>query len=446
MMKLRTLIPQSKYSPLPQFILLALALVLLTVLLMPDGGDPDLDSEIVQAVVRVPALFSNPEEFGLTELSGSIAPGMPFRSALLESGLSPEVSDSIQRHLETVDFDFRRCIPGQQFTAQVDSCGQLQVFAYRYDRLSSYWVCRDTCGFLTARRWETPVAVDTVSIEGRVLTSVYQTIMSMGEKPQLVADFVDVLGYDIDFIFDPRRGDTFRILVEKQTLDGELIGYGRILSTEYRGELTGTVRGYWFDTNEKLSGYFAPDGENLQKAFMRSPLSILRVTSGFGIRTHPISGMRKMHTGIDYGAPTGTPVWAVGAGTVIHSGSKGGYGNTIEIKHAGSVVTRYGHLSKVLVRRGQSVHQHQTIGLVGSTGYSTGPHLHFEYLVNGHFTPPRKVKNPSLKRLPSAVMPAFTRAMQSTDSLWLSAPRLFRDPEWPVLEAHASSPQAVEKG
>jgi murein DD-endopeptidase MepM/ murein hydrolase activator NlpD len=285
-------------------------------------------------------------------------------------------------------------------------------------------VCRNAGGVLEARQWEIPVQSELVVVEGEVRSSVYHTIMSMGEKPQLVADYAEVLGYDIDFIFDPRVGDRFGILVEKKLLDGDIVGYGRILAASYVGEITGDVRGYWYDADSTVQGWFAPDGENLQKAFMRSPLSILRVTSGYGMRLHPISGRRKMHTGIDYAAPSGTPVWAVGSGTVQFAGWKGGYGKTIEIRHAGGVVTRYGHLSRIGVSRGQAVRQHQTIGAVGSTGFSTGPHLHFEYLVGGQFIPPRKLKNPPLKRLPQSSMDAFTAHMRTVDSLWSATPRV----------------------
>jgi murein DD-endopeptidase MepM/ murein hydrolase activator NlpD len=360
----------------------------------------------------------------LTEYSGTIQPDMPFVLAMLGAGISRPVADTIQKHLDSVDFNFRMCKPGQTFTAQIDSAGDLFAFRYVSDRLHSYWICRDSSSLLSARTWEIPVKSELLSIEGPVETSVYQTILSMGEKPQLVADYVDVLGYDIDFIFDPRKGDHFRILVERRMLDDEIVGYGAMLAAEYEGKLTGRVVGYRFDTETKDGvGYFTADGENLQKAFMRSPLSILRVTSGYGMRTHPISGTRKMHTGIDYAAPRGTPVWAVGSGTVAFTGWKGGYGKTIEVKHSGAVKTRYGHLSKILVRKGQAVRQHQTIGAVGSTGYSTGPHLHFEYLVNGTFTQPRKVKNPSLKRLSKEQMPPFTEEMQRIDSIWIHTPR-----------------------
>jgi murein DD-endopeptidase MepM/ murein hydrolase activator NlpD len=329
----------------------------------------------------------------------------------------------------------------------VDTAGVLQAFRYEVGRLLSYWIIRGNDGMLAASRWETPVETELVAVEGSINTSVYHTILSMGEKPQLVADYADVLGYDIDFIFDPRVGDTFSILVEKQMLDGDIVGYGRILAASYTGEITGDVRGYYFKADSTLEGWFAPGGENLQKAFMRSPLSILRVTSSFGMRTHPISGKRKMHTGIDYAAPTGTPVWSVGSGTVVFAGWKGGYGKTIEVKHSGGVKTRYGHLSRINVKVGQGVRQHQTIGAVGSTGYSTGPHLHFEYLVGGQFVQPRKVKNPSLKRLPEERMPSFTMHMENLDSLWTATPRVtVRERRFAVASASRAGDSRAKSG
>ncbi|MBR9977499.1 MAG: M23 family metallopeptidase, partial [Bacteroidetes bacterium] len=369
-------------------------------------------------------LCTEPAAEGLIELHGEVRPNMPFITAMLSAGITRPMADTIRKHLDHVDFNFRACRPGQSFTAQIDSSGFLHAFRYNASRLRSYWILPDEEGALYARTWETPVERELRSIEGHIRSSVYNTIRGMGETPELVENYADVLGYDIDFIFDPRVGDRFRILVERHMLDGEIVGYGPIFAAEYDGEITGRVIGYRFDlSGSDSTGYFAPDGENLQKAFKRAPLSILRVTSGFGMRTHPISGKRKMHTGIDYAAPTGTPVWAVGSGTVTFTGWKGGYGNTIEIRHSGSVVTRYGHLSKIYVKRGQGVRQQQTIGAVGSTGYSTGPHLHFEYLVNGVYTPPRRVKNPSLKRLPEERMPAFEQHMARIDSLWQATPR-----------------------
>jgi len=376
-----------------------------------------------------PHLFTDPESRGLIEYTGTVKPGTSFQGALLSAGMSTALADTIQRYLGGADFNFRKCLPGQRFVAQVDSQENLRVFCYRLDNLSSWWIQRDSSSALSAEYYSAPVQKKLVSVEGEVEQSVYHTMLKMGETSELVAEFVDVLGYDIDFIFDPRIGDTFRVLVEKKFLDGERVGYGRIMAAEYKGSVTGDVVGYYFsDTTAGVKGWFAPDGSNLQKFFVRSPLSILRVTSTFGMRMHPISGKRKMHTGIDYAAPTGTPVWAVGSGKVVYAGWRGGYGKLVEIQHPGSVRTRYGHLSRIIVRRGQTVRQHQTIGKVGSTGYATGSHLHFEFLVNGSQRAPRKVKNPSLKSLPSELMGAFRKSIARVDSLWKQAPRITSPP------------------
>ncbi len=386
------------------------------------ASEPEASADTIAAG---PCLITDPTSKGLIEYAGTVAPGTSFQAAILSSGMSSALADTIQRYLGGANFNFRKCLPGQRFVAQVDSQENLRVFCYRLDNLSSWWILRDSSSSLAVEYYSAPIENKLVSVEGEVEQSVYQAMLQSGETSELVAEFADVLGYDIDFIFDPRIGDTFRVLVEKKFLNGKSVGYGRIVAAEYKGSVTGDVVGYFFsDTTAGVKGWFAPDGSNMQKFFMRSPLSILRVTSTFGMRVHPISGKRKMHTGTDYAAPKGTPVWAIGAGKVVSAGWRGGYGKLVEIQHPGGVRTRYGHLSRILVRRGQTVRQHQTIGRVGSTGYATGSHLHFEFLVNGRQRAPRNVKNPSLKSLPPELMGAFKRSMARADSLWQQAPRI----------------------
>lgn len=356
---------------------------------------------------------------GLASTRGEVRPGQAFRTSLTSAGIAPAVADTILNCLGRVGFDFTGCRPGEAFVAKTDSTGELHGFTYTVDRVSSWRITRARNGALAAARHTEAVELDTVAIAGALTYSVYKSIIDLGETPELVAAYADVLGYDIDFVFDPREGDRFRILFEKKLLDGEAIGYGRLLAATYDGAETGRVAGYWFaDTARKISGWFSPDGGNLARAFMRAPLSILRVTSGFGMRTHPISGRRKLHAGTDYGAPTGTPAWSVAAGTVTFAGNRGGYGKLVEVSHAGGVRTRYGHLSKILVRRGQAVRQRQTVGLVGSTGYSTGPHLHFEYIVGGRQVAPRSIKNPPLQRIPKEGMGRFAEHMKAVDGRW----------------------------
>ncbi len=368
-----------------------------------------------------PCLLAGSDAEGLVTYSGEIRNGSPFRGALLDAGIPGCAADTIQRYLQASGFDFGMCKPGQQFTVQVDTSGAVKAFCYAVDRLKSYWIVPDSSGALFTQIWNTPTTRELVSVEGTIESSVWNAMQTLGETAELVVAYEEVLGYDMDFIFDPRKGDSFHVLVERIKLGDEIVGYGNIIAAEYKGEVVGSVKGYWFSGDSgKMRGWFAPSGENMQKAFKRAPLPFLKVTSAFGMRRHPISGKHKMHTGIDYGAPAGTPVWAIGAGKVVTAGYHGGYGKMVEIQHTGSIKTRYAHLSVIAVRRGQSVAQHQTIGKVGSTGYSTGPHLHFEFLVNGRFTPPRSVKNPSLKKLPESLMPAFRAEMLRADSLWQS--------------------------
>ncbi len=260
-----------------------------------------------------------------------------------------------------------------------------------------------------------------VSIEATVRTSVYKALRDVGEHADLVARFTKLLGYDIDFVQEPRSGDTFRILMERPAKGRG----GRILAAEYRGEVTGTVRAYWYSPSDGGNGsaYYSAEGDCLERAFMRSPLSVLRVTSPFGMREHPVSGRMAMHKGTDYGAPIGTPVWAVAAGRVSFAGRRGGYGNLVEITHTGNIITRYGHLSRIAVKLGQKINQSQVIGRVGSTGVSTGPHLHFEFLEGGTPVSPRNIKNVALGKLTGKNLAAFKREMERINGVWEKAGR-----------------------
>lgn len=386
------------------------------------GADKQAPLPVEDPSAHWPRLIDSAVARGCREYRGEIERGMPFSGSLLDAGIPAQTTQQICSLLESIGFDFRNCKPRQPFIAQMDSSGKLARFRFEVDVARSYWIRPDSSNTLHAELFTKPITEELISVEGQVESSVYNAIIALGEKPELIAAYADVLGYDIDFIFDPRFGDRFRMLVLRQKLDGNIIGYGRLLAAEYSGSETGDVHAYWFsDSLGKAKGWYAKDGRNVQRAFMRSPLSILRVTSTFGMRTHPISGRWKMHTGMDYGAPTGTPVWSVASGVVTHAGRRGGYGNLVEISHPGGIKTRYAHLSRILVRRGQAVRQQQTIGKVGSTGYSTAPHLHFEFLVNGRHTVQRKVKNPPLKRIPDQFLPQFKAAVDRIEEKWREA-------------------------
>ena len=233
-----------------------------------------------------------------------------------------------------------------------------------------------------------------------------------GLSDNLIMELADIYGHVIDFVYEIRKGDRFAVTFEKRYLDGQFIEYGNILAAEFinSGESFIAVR---FEDAKGDVGYYDQDGVSLRKAFLRAPLNFRRISSNFShSRKHPVTGVRRPHRGTDYAAPTGTPVYAAGDGKIVHRGTKGGYGKTIVMKHGSSVTTLYAHLSRYgKFRTGQKVKQRQVIGYVGSTGLSTGPHLHYEFIFNGVHRNPRTILNklPKAKSLPKSEIARYRR-------------------------------------
>ena len=234
-----------------------------------------------------------------------------------------------------------------------------------------------------------------------------------GQRAQLpdriIMELANIFGWDIDFIFDIREGDSFALIYEEKYLDGELLGSGNILAAKFvnRGKVYRAVR---FEDQHGDAAYYSAEGISMRKAFLRAPLDVFRISSGFNLkRKHPIHKMIKAHRGVDYAAPTGTPVFAAGDGKVIESGFSSANGNYVFIKHGQTYITKYLHLHKRSVKTGDSVKQRQVIGSVGATGYATGPHLHYEFLVNGVHRNPRTVPLPQATPVPVEDQLAFER-------------------------------------
>jgi murein DD-endopeptidase MepM/ murein hydrolase activator NlpD len=221
---------------------------------------------------------------------------------------------------------------------------------------------------------------------GFIKGSLYATMNRLGEQDQLVIDFADIFEWDVDFFKDLQEGDTFRIVYEKEYVDGAANGYGKILAAELVNKgRTITALGYQHDGKYE---FFSPDGKAMRKAFLAAPLKFSRIASGFTkARYHPILKRYRPHYGIDYAAPAGTPVRTIGSGKVILAGWAGGAGKAIKIQHSKEITTIYCHLSRFAkgISRGASVSQGQVIGYVGSTGLATGPHLDFRFLRNGTY-------------------------------------------------------------
>jgi murein DD-endopeptidase MepM/ murein hydrolase activator NlpD len=226
---------------------------------------------------------------------------------------------------------------------------------------------------------------------GVIASSLFAAADEAGIPDSIAMQLGDVFGGDVDFHRDLRKGDRFAVVYELHYLGGRPVRAGRLLAAEF------TNNGRTFRAVHFNNGYYTPEGNNLRKAFLRSPLEFSRVSSGFGLRRHPIAQAWVKHQGIDYAAPTGTRVRAVGDGIVEHAGLKGGYGKVVIIRHHGQYSTLYAHLSRLNVHRGQRVAQNDTIGAVGQTGWATGPHLHYEFHIAG------QSRNPLSLTLPAAL-------------------------------------------
>jgi murein DD-endopeptidase MepM/ murein hydrolase activator NlpD len=272
----------------------------------------------------------------------------------------------------------------------------------------SFLTGRDTLVRIT-RQGETYRAVEEqAALETRVAmksstirSSLFAATDAANIPDSIAMQLADVFGGDIDFYRDLRKGDRFTVVYELHHLNGRPVRAGRLLAAEFVNQ-NRTIRAVQFGTS-----YYAPDGRNLRKAFLRAPLEFSRVSSGFGMRKHPIHGNFRKHQGIDYAAPTGTRVRAIGDAVVEYAGQKGGYGNVVILRHNGQYSTLYGHLSRIAVRRGARVAQNDTIGYVGQTGWATGPHLHYEFKVAGQARNPLSIAMPAASPVPPQSLAAF---------------------------------------
>lgn len=273
---------------------------------------------------------------------------------------------------------------------------------------SSEVVLERTPDGVTGRREERPVERESVVVAGQVHSSLFQAVANLGEGDALALALADIFQWDIDFHREVQRGDSFAVLVERRRVDGATVGYGPILAASYR---TGTRRftAVRFAT-DNIPGYYDEHGRPLKKQFLRAPLRLSRITSGYSAsRLHPVLGRRMPHWGVDYAAPEGTPVMVTADGTVTFQGWKGGGGNTVEVRHAGGYTTAYLHLSRFArdLAPGQRVVQGQIIGYVGSTGLATGPHVDYRVTRNGTYLNPLRLGQEPAPPLREADRPAF---------------------------------------
>jgi len=293
--------------------------------------------------------------------------------------------------------------PGKLVQAQVDGQGRLLSLVARFpvDEADSpvpqffhrFEITRQGEHF-SSRAEQRPLERLPRLASGHIDSSLFAATDEANIPDGVAVQMAEVFSTDIDFRRELRKGDRFSLIYESLSADGEPVpwGNGRLLAAEFVNNGK-TYQAAWF--GEGRGGYYDLNGQSKRRAFLSSPLAFSRVTSGFAMRFHPIHQTWRAHLGTDYGAPTGTPVRSVGDGSVVFSGWQNGYGNVVRIQHAGGRETVYAHLSRIDVRKGQHVSQNDRLGAVGATGWATGPHLHFEFLVGGKHQDPQIIAKAS---------------------------------------------------
>lgn len=311
-------------------------------------------------------------------------------------------------------FDPRRLKPGQPLQLKVDSTGALQELRLQPTPEVVIKVQRDQDNQFVSLADSLSLVTEAHFITGEIQNTLYDAVMTTGETPELLSAYADIFQWDVDFFIDTRRGDKFRILFEKRFIEPEagerqFVRYGRILAASYE-QANDSYAAVLYQKPDGKEGYYDLEGRAFQKVFLKSPLNYTRISSYFSYgRKHPVLRKVRAHTGVDFAAPTGTPVVATADGVIEKLEWYGGYGRAIVIRHGGHFSTLYGHLTKYAsgLAVGKRVTQRQVIGFVGATGLATGPHLHYTMFLNGRPINPLRIRPTSAQPLVQEQLPAF---------------------------------------
>ena len=374
-------------------------------------------------LLRAPAT-DTPESVDLTALAASQAVAEPVDDGPDSVEVTIQRDDTLDQIFRSIGLDLgtlaelrsrpevRKALdvlkPGEIITL-THADGVLQTFNRQISDTLTLSVSRAGDSY-AVNYIENPLETEVVGQRAVIESSLFAAGERAGMSSRTIMTLANqIFGFDIDFALDLRQGDTFGVLYEQKFQDGRYVSDGRILAAEFVNQGK-THRAVWFESKDgEVKGYFTPEGKGMRTAFLRAPLDFTRISSQFNSRRlHPVLGIMRAHKGVDYAAPTGTKVWAAGAGRVVFAGRKGGYGNVVIIDHGKGVTTVYGHLSRFAksLRTGRSVGQGDTIGYVGMTGLATGPHLHYEYRVNGVQRNPATLPMPRTE-VPSRYMAEF---------------------------------------
>jgi murein DD-endopeptidase MepM/ murein hydrolase activator NlpD len=362
--------------------------------------DP-LDRKIEEALSKPMSYYINNNLMGRL-----VKPGDSFFSILSDYEISRDKSNEVYKLLKPMGLS--SIYPGDSVVIKKNSSGQIDRFSILSKSLCWYDV-NWTDSLIRAEKKPVEISTYTCLVNGILQTSLSEQMQECGVSDAITGKFADIFAWDINFFLDPRKGDVFQIVFEKKYAEGKLLGYGDILAARY---ITNNKMFYAFGFKEAdgIMKYYDENGNAVQKQFLKAPLKFSRISSGFTThRFHPILGIVRPHLGIDYAAPTGTPVSAAADGKVSFAGWKGGFGNMVILTHGGAFETYYGHLNKILVRTGSYVKQSESVGTVGATGMATGPHLDYRMKKGQQFVNPNTISLPSKESITDAQRNEFEK-------------------------------------
>ena len=397
---------------------------------IPDSavaGAAELQTDGAEVPERALALSDNtppdavagqatPEQ-SLTTRSTKVKAGDSLAKIFKREGIPPR---DLALLLESKPFGprLKKIFPGHEFTFGLNDQQQLVSLAYSPGPLDTLQFERVNDKFVGEEVHRQPERV--TSYKHAVIDhSLFVASQRAGLDDSLTMRVAQIFQWDVDFVLDIRKGDEFYVLFEELYLGDEFIGYGDILAAEFINQGT-SYQAFGYEDALGNMGYYSPDGKNMKKAFLRAPVEFTRISSNFNLRRkHPLYKRTMPHRGIDYAAPRGTPILAAGDGKVVTASRTNANGNFIVIQHGEQFVTKYLHLSKFAngVKKGKKVKQGTVIGYVGSTGWATGPHLHYEFLVNGMHMNPRTVKLPDANPISGNEKPRFVAQTKPVLSL-----------------------------
>lgn len=386
----------------------ALTIIAFAALLCSCGprSSKDLPEEVQQDTIK-PLLGFWPEDYTLEE--STVKSGDTFSNIMTRMGMTSESAYRLYQECDSL-FDVKTLRAGNGISAYyADSL--LQYVVYNNDKIHrTIFKCTEPLSVWKATK---PVDYEQKYADVSIETSLWNDMLAAGSDPEIILKLSDIYAWTVDF-FGLQKDDRFRVLYGETRCEGELISVDTVYYSVFSRE-DKEVQAIMLDTGDGGNIYWNEKGESLRKAFLKAPLKFNRISSGFSYhRKHPVTGQVKAHTGVDYAAPTGTPVMSIGDGTVTGIGYEGAGGNTVRIRHNSVYSTAYLHLSRYAkgLKVGQRVSQGEVIGYVGMTGTATGPHLDFRVWMNGSPINPLTMESPSVEPLPEEYMPALDSALQ----------------------------------